>query len=218
MACKIGRAAVRPDASRPRGWPIWTRQREGVMDFKDVVHQTDRGSQFTSVRYGERLAEIGAAPWIGTIEDSYDNALAETVNGYHKAELIYGPARTGPWKTVEDVELATLSWVYWHHTSRLHSHLGDVAPTGFEATFYDAPRTDQPLVAIPITLQRSQGDSRRSRSEACGSDDLSGVEPLKQRAIGALGPCPRHRTKMTPCVAGRGWSLLGHFGARRIRI
>ena len=72
---------------------------------------SDAGSQFTSIRYGERLAEIGAVPSIGTIGDSYDNALAETVNGYYKAELIYGPARTGPWKTVEDVELATLGWV-----------------------------------------------------------------------------------------------------------
>jgi putative transposase len=109
---------------------------------------SDAGSQFTSIRYGERLAEIGAAPSIGSIGDSYDNALAETVNGYYKAELIYGPARTGPWKTVEDVELATLGWVYWHNTSRLHGYLGDVPPAEFEATFYDDERTDQPLVEI----------------------------------------------------------------------
>lgn len=107
---------------------------------------SDAGSQFTSIRYGERLAEIGAAPSIGSIGDSYD--LAETVNGYYKAELIYGPARTGPWKTVEDVELATLGWVYWHNTSRLRGYLGDVPPTEFEATFDDSPRTDQPLVEI----------------------------------------------------------------------
>jgi putative transposase len=109
---------------------------------------SDAGSQFTSIRYGERLAEIGAVPSIGTIGDSYDNALAETVNGYYKAELIYGPARTGPWKTVEDVELATLGWVHWHNTSRLHSYLADVPPTEFEAAFYDAQRTDQPLVDV----------------------------------------------------------------------
>ena len=77
---------------------------------------SDAGSQFTSIRYGERLAEIGAVPSIGTVGDSYDNALAETVNGYYKAELIRGPARDGtPWKTVEDVELATLGWVHWHN-------------------------------------------------------------------------------------------------------
>lgn len=109
---------------------------------------SDAGSQFTSIRYGERLAEIGAVPSIGTIGDSYDNALAETVNGYYKSELIYGPARTGPWKTVDDVELATLGWVHWHNTSRLHSYLNDVPPAEFEAAFYDAPRTDQPLVEI----------------------------------------------------------------------
>lgn len=109
---------------------------------------SDAGSQFTSIRYGERLAELGAVPSIGSIGDSFDNALAETVNGYYKAELIYGPARSGPWKTVEDVELTTLGWVYWHNTSRLHSYLSDIPPAEFEAAFYDAQRTDQPLVEI----------------------------------------------------------------------
>jgi putative transposase len=109
---------------------------------------SDAGSQFTSIRYGERLAEIGAVPSIGTIGDSYDNALAETVNGYYKAELIYGPARSGPWKTVEDVELATLGWVYWHNTDRLHGYLSDVPPAEFEAAFYDGQRIGQTLVGI----------------------------------------------------------------------
>jgi putative transposase len=109
---------------------------------------SDAGSQFTSLRYGERLAEIGAAPSIGTVGDSFDNALAETVNGYYKSELIYGPARTGPWKTVADVELATLSWVHWHNTSRLHGYLDDIPPAEFEAIFYATKRTDHPLVEI----------------------------------------------------------------------
>jgi putative transposase len=109
---------------------------------------SDAGSQFTSIRYGERLAEIGAVPSIGTVGDSFDNALAETVNGYYKSELIYGPARTGPWKTAEDVELATLGWVHWHNTSRLHGYLDDIPPTEFEAAFYDAQRSDQTLVEI----------------------------------------------------------------------
>ena len=79
---------------------------------------SDAGSQFTSVRYGERLAEIGAVPSIGSVGDSYDNALAETVNGCYKAELIRGPARQQqPCKTVEDVELATLGWVHWHNNT-----------------------------------------------------------------------------------------------------
>lgn len=109
---------------------------------------SDAGSQFTSIRYGERLAEISAVPSIGTVGDSFDNALAETVNGYYKAELIYGPARPGPWKTVEDVELATLGWVHWHNTARLHGYLGDLPPAEFEATFYATNRTDQALVEI----------------------------------------------------------------------
>jgi putative transposase len=110
---------------------------------------SDAGSQFTSVRYGERLAEIGAVPSIGTVGDSFDNALAETVNGYYKAELIRGPAREGrPWKSVEDVELATLSWVHWHNYDRLHSYLNDIPPAQFEQTFYATSRTDQALVEI----------------------------------------------------------------------
>ena len=104
--------------------------------------------QFTSLRYGERLAEIGAAPSIGTVGDSFDNALAETVNSLYKTELVYGPARGGPWKTVEDLELATLGWVHSHNTNRLHGYLGDLPPAEFKATFYDAQRTDRALVEI----------------------------------------------------------------------
>jgi putative transposase len=110
---------------------------------------SDAGSQFTSLRWGERLAEIGALPSIGSVGDSFDNALAETVNGYYKAELIRGPARSGPWKTVEDVELATLGWVHWHNTRRLHGYLGDSPPAEYEQAFYAAHRSDQPPVGIP---------------------------------------------------------------------
>ena len=109
---------------------------------------SDAGSQFTSLRYGERLADIGAVPSIGTVGDSYDNALAETVNGYYKAELVRGPARPGPWKTVEDLELATLGWVHWHNNQRLHGYLGDISPAEFEDTFYTAQGSDQALVEI----------------------------------------------------------------------
>jgi len=106
---------------------------------------SDAGSQFTSIRYGERLAEIGAVPSIGSVGDSYDNALAETVNGYYKAELIRGPARHGPWKTVEEVELATLSWVHWHNTQRLHGYLNDLPPTEFEEKFYATHQRNKAL-------------------------------------------------------------------------
>ena len=122
----------------------WSR---GIL-LPGLTCHSDAGSQFTSIRYGERLAEIGAVPSIGSIGDSFDNALAETVNGYYKAELIYGPGRSGPWKTVEDVELATLGWVHWHNTYRLHGYLDDLPPAEFEAAFYDAQRNDQTLVEI----------------------------------------------------------------------
>ena len=110
---------------------------------------SDAGAQFTSLRYGERLAEIGAVPSIGSVGDSYDNALAETVNGYYKAELIRGPAHTGPWRSVEEVELATLGWVHWHNTARLHGYLDDVPPAEFEAAAYAATRSDPQEVELP---------------------------------------------------------------------
>ncbi len=106
---------------------------------------SDAGSQFTSLRYGERL---GAVPSIGSVGDSFDNALAETVNGYYKAELIRGPARRQPWKTVADVELATLGWVHWHNTQRLHGYLGDMPPAEYEQRFYAAHGADQSPVGI----------------------------------------------------------------------
>ena len=112
-----------------------------------LVSHTDAGSQFTSVRYGEHLADLGAIPSIGSVGDAFDNALAESVNGAYKCELIRGPGQ-GPWKTVDDVELATLSWVHWWNTARLHEFLDYVPPEEFEAAFYAAQRTDQSLVGI----------------------------------------------------------------------
>lgn len=103
--------------------------------LEGLVTHSDAGSQFTSIRYGERLAELGAVPSIGSIGDSYDNALAETVNGLYKTELIRGPDQ-GPWKTVEEVELATLSWVHWYNTERLHSHCDDIPPDEYEEAHY----------------------------------------------------------------------------------
>ena len=109
-----------------------------------LVAHSDAGSQYTSVRWGERLAELGAVPSVGSVGDSYDNALAETVIGLYKTELIRGPTQ-GPWRSIDDVELATLAWVHWHNHQRLHSHLGDIPPTEFEAA-YAARRADHELV------------------------------------------------------------------------
>jgi putative transposase len=110
---------------------------------------SDAGSQFTSIRYGERLAEIGAVPSIGTVGDSFDNALAETVNGYYKAELVRGPDHPGPWKTIEELELATLGWVHWHNQERLHGFIGDVPPAESEETFYADNRQAKALAENP---------------------------------------------------------------------
>lgn len=104
--------------------------------LEGLISHSDAGSQFTSIRYGERLEELGAVPSIGSVGDSFDNALAEAVNGLYKAESIYGPDQ-GPWKSVEAVELETLSWVHWWNTERLHSYLNDIPPAEFEATLHD---------------------------------------------------------------------------------
>jgi transposase InsO family protein len=98
-----------------------------------LIHHSDRGSQYVSIRYSERLAEAGVAPSVGSKGDSYDNALAETINGLYKAELIH---RRGPWKTRESVELATLEWVSWFNHQRLMGPLGYIPPAEAEANYY----------------------------------------------------------------------------------
>ena len=98
-----------------------------------LIHHSDRGSQYVSIRYSERLAEAGIAPSVGSKGDSYDNALAETINGLYKAELIH---RRGPWKTRESVELATLEWVSWFNHQRLMGPLGYIPPAEAEANYY----------------------------------------------------------------------------------
>ena len=99
-----------------------------------LVHHSDRGSQYLSIRYTERLADAGIQGSVGTVGDSYDNALAETINGLYKAELI---RKCGPWKGVEDVELATLDWVHWFNNHRLMGPLGYVPPAEFERDYRD---------------------------------------------------------------------------------
>ncbi len=100
---------------------------------KSLIHHSDRGSQYVSIRYSERLAEAGIEPSVGSKGDSYDNALAETINGLYKAEMIH---RRGPWKTTESVELATLEWVSWFNHHRLLAPIGYIPPAEFEANYY----------------------------------------------------------------------------------
>ncbi|WP_373298277.1 IS3 family transposase [Paludibacterium paludis] len=108
---------------------LWARQ-----PSRDaLIHHSDRGSQYVSIRYSERLAEAGIEPSVGSTGDSYDNALAETINGLYKAEVIH---RHGPWKSLEAVELATLEWVAWFNHHRLLAPIGYIPPAEAEANYY----------------------------------------------------------------------------------
>jgi putative transposase len=111
---------------------VWVRRREGA-DLTGLVHHTDAGSQYTSIAFTERLATIGVSPSIGTVGDAFDNALAETVVGLYKSELIR-PQR--PWKTIEEVEIATLHYVDWFNNRRLYEENGDIPPAELEQAYY----------------------------------------------------------------------------------
>jgi putative transposase len=128
------------------GWRVWNRLTADLAldalehaiwsrdaDLDGLVHHSDRGSQYLSIVYTERLAAEGAVTSVGTRGDSYDNAMAESVIGLYKSELI---TMRGPWRTPEDVELATLGWVHWWNHERLHSALEHVPPAEHEAAYY----------------------------------------------------------------------------------
>ena len=132
-------------ARRIVGWRVATNMRTSMVldalemaawqrgtQLDGLVCHSDAGSQFTSIRFGERVAELGALLSVGSVGDSYDNALAETVIGLYKTELI---RRQGPWRNVDDVELATLAWVDWFNNHRLHGYLDDLPPAEFEAAY-----------------------------------------------------------------------------------
>jgi len=108
-----------------------------------LVHHSDRGSQYVSIRYTERLAEAGIEPSVGSVGDSYDNALAETINGLYKAEVIH---RRGPWRSFEAVEFATLEWVDWFNNRRLLEPIGNIPPAEAEERYY-AMLDEQKLAA-----------------------------------------------------------------------
>ena len=107
-----------------------------------LVHHSDRGSQYVSIRYTERLAEAGIEPSVGSVGDSYDNALAETINGLYKAEVIH---RRGPWRSFEAVEFATLEWVEWFNNRRLLEPIGNIPPAEAEEQYYAI--LDEQLIA-----------------------------------------------------------------------
>lgn len=106
---------------------------------KGVTHHSDRGSQYLSIRYSERLAEAGFNASVGSVGDSYDNALAETINGLYKAEVIH---KDGPWKGQDDVERATLTWVDWFNNRRLLGSIGHIPPAEYEMLYYQSKSAD----------------------------------------------------------------------------
>jgi putative transposase len=115
-------------------------------DLSELVHHSDRGSQYVSLAYTDRLAERGIAPSVGSRGDSYDNALAEAVNAAYKSEVIH---RGKPWRSVADVELATAQWVAWYNQERLHEALGYVSPAEYEAALTGASHpASQPTPAL----------------------------------------------------------------------
>ena len=112
------------------------------MQEGSLIHHSDRGSQYVSIRYTERLAEAGIEPSVGSVGDSYDNALAETINGLYKAEVIH---RRGPWRSFEAVEFATLEWVDWFNHRRLLEPIGNIPPAEAEERYY--AMLEQPAMA-----------------------------------------------------------------------
>lgn len=108
---------------------IWARDVSGRL-----IHHSDHGSQYLSVRYSERLAEAGIEASVGSVGSAYDNALAETINGLYKTEVI---RKRGPWKNLEAVEYATLEWVHWFNTTRLFEPIGNIPPVELEKAYYN---------------------------------------------------------------------------------
>ena len=107
-----------------------------------LVHHSDRGSQYVSIKYTERLKEAGIEPSVGSVGDSYDNALAETINGLYKAEVIH---RRRPWRSFEAVEFATLEWVDWFNNRRIMEPIGNIPPAEAEQRYY--AMMEQPAMA-----------------------------------------------------------------------
>jgi transposase InsO family protein len=105
-----------------------------IGESERLIHHSDRGVQYLSIRYTERLAEAGIEPSVGSVGDSYDNAMAKSVIGLFKTKVI---RRRGPWRGIEDVEFATLTWVAWYNTSRLLERIGYVPPAEFEQAYYE---------------------------------------------------------------------------------
>jgi putative transposase len=138
-------------------------------DLTGLTHHSDHGSNYMSLVYTDRIVELGATPSTGTVGDSYDNALAEAINALYKTELI---RQRGPWRTVEQVELATLEWVWWWNNQRPHSELGYRTPAEVEATYYAGLETPETATAaLEKQYESNPGRIRMARpgeGPACG--------------------------------------------------
>jgi putative transposase len=131
---------------------LWTRERAGHTAqgrLDGLIHHSDAGSQYCAIRYGNRLAEAGALASIGSVGDSFDNAMAESVIGLYKTECV---RRDGPIRSVEDLELATASWVHWFNTQRLHSMIGNVPPVEYEHHYYAHQPAREALISGELSL------------------------------------------------------------------
>jgi len=116
---------------------LWVRARDGE-SVEGLIHHSDAGSQYTAIRYAERLLDAGALASIGTVGDSFDNALAESVVGLYKTECV---RHDGPFRDADDLELATADWVWWFNHNRIHGSIGHIPPVEFEAAYYAALNT-----------------------------------------------------------------------------
>lgn len=151
-----------------------------------LVHHSDRGTQYVSMRYTDRLDEAGIAPSVGSRGDSYDNALAESVIGLFKTEVIQ---RKGPWRHLEAVEFATLDWVDWFNTRRLLEPIGYVPPAEFEAHYYEQPRRPT----------RNDASAAASADEATAPD--SPTENVSEGLVGGI-------VHPDPTDDRRSWGIL----------
>ena len=131
-------------------------------DLEGLVHHSDRGVQYLSIRYTDRLAEAGIEASVGSIGDSYDNALAETINGLYKAEAI---RPNGPWRSIEEVEFATLEWVDWFNNRRLLAPIGNIPPAEFEAMYARATTSASYAFVNDRRLRFSIADGYRRARE-----------------------------------------------------
>ena len=142
---------------------IWTRDHAGQA-ITGLTHHSDKGVQYVAIRYTERLAEAGAVASVGSTGDSYDNALAEAFNSLFKAELV---RNRGPWKNIDDLEIATAEYIDWFNHRRLHGEIGMIPPVELEDTYHHNHPAPVPADAALASLYQTRGDSSRRQTSIC---------------------------------------------------